>query len=110
MESVVKYRLRIRSAEEAAFAKEYNNLLRDVSHPVKLAKVLFTEGIISSETKTSITSDADEKQKRKLLDDLQNSLSQAKDTAQVMKKLMNALEEIGVDTGRLQRFIDSKQN
>ena len=106
MASVDKFRI-LRSAEEVAFARCYKDLFEEVSLPIKLAEVLFSEDIISSETKNSITSDAD---KQALFDFMQKSLSQAKDPHKVMKKLINALEEIDVDTDHMQEFIDGKQN
>ena len=108
MERVAKSRFR--SVQEAAFARCYQHFWEEISRPVKLAEILFSEGIITSETKTSITSDEDERQIRSLLDAVQNSLSWAKDTDEVIKKLTNALEEIGVYTGYMQIFIDGKQN
>ena len=107
MASVAKSRILIRSAEAAAFARYYKDLFDEVSRPVKLAEVLFSKDIISSQTKNSITTDAD---KQALFDSIQNSLSQAKDAGKLMKKLINALDEIGVHTGDLQSFIDGEQN
>ena len=98
------------SAEEAGFARYYEHLLRDVSRPVKLAELLFFEGIVTSETKESIISNEDQGQKRALLDAIQISLACSRNANKVMKILCKALEKVGVNTYYMQDFIAGEQS
>ena len=88
----------ILSAEETVVRRYYNDLLRTVSDPVKLAQLLFEDGMISQETKESIRSDDDDVQQRKrtLLDAVQRVLAQATDREKLMSTLFLAFEKSGV--------------
>ena len=87
----------MRSAEEAAVRRYYNDLLRTVSDPVKLAKLLFKDGMISQETKESIRSDDDGQHAiQTLLGAVQRVVAQATDREKLMSSLFLAFEKSGV--------------
>ena len=87
----------IRSAEEAVVCHYYNDLLSTVSDPMKLAQLLFNDGMISQETKESALSDDDDQRaKRTLLDAVQRAVAQAIDKEKVMSSLLLAFEKSGV--------------
>ena len=82
------------SPEEETFHRFYNQLLRDINRPVQLAQLLFADGIISSETKEGVTSDADVNQKQALLDAIQHAL--ANNPKKAFQRLIEALRETGL--------------
>ena len=83
-----------RSPEVDDFRWEYIDLLRNVRRPVELAQLLFSKGIISSETKNAITSDEDVVGKRVLLDAAKHALVYASDREAMLRSLLSALREI----------------
>ena len=85
----------VRSPEEETFRRFYSDLLREISRPVLLAKLLFDYDIISSETKESVTSNADMKKKRALLDAVQHALANAPDPGKMFQSLLIALGKTG---------------
>ena len=87
----------LRSPEEAAFARYYDDLLRISLRPVQLAELLYSDGIIRSETNKKVTSEEDEDHaKRILLDAVQCALAQSSDQEEVMSSFCSALEKIQV--------------
>ena len=94
-----------RSPEVEAFRREYNDLLGRVIRPVELARLLFSEGIISSETKNAITSDKDVQGKRTLLDAVEHALVHASDREAMFKSLVEALKKIDYYTYHIKEFV-----
>ena len=87
----------IRSAEETVVRRYYNDLLRTVSDPVKLAQLLFEDGMISQETKESIRSDDDDQHAMQtVMDAVQRVVAQATDREKLMSTLFLAFETSGV--------------
>ena len=95
-------------SHEAAFRRYYNDLFREVHRPVRLAELLFSDGVIQSDIKDSITSDEDEDQKRALLDAVQYALANSTDPEQTMRTVCTALGKSGVHgyyTDKLSSFV-----
>ena len=86
------------SPEETAFREFYNELLSELRNPIKFAECLLLEGVIDTETKESITSDADEAQKRLLLDSVQCALSQSSDASATLLSAHTAMKSSGDDS------------
>ena len=80
------------SPEEAAFKQFYDELLSELHYPVKFAESLLLEGVIGTDTKNSITSDADEAQKRLLLNSVQHALSQSSDPGATLLSAHTAMK------------------
>ena len=110
-----------RSPEEAALRRYYNDILRDVSRPVQLAELLFSEGIIRNETKQKVTFDKEKEHAvRAVLHDVQLALAQSSDRKKLMLSLCLALEKSGVPssdeewwkfgTARIKEFITGEYN
>ena len=86
------------SPEEAAFRRFYGDLLSELRNPMKFAKFLLLEGVIGTAIKESISSNADETQKRLLLNSVQYALSQSSDASATLLSARRALESSGGDT------------
>ena len=98
-----------RSPEVEAFRREYNDFLRYVDRPVELAHLLFSEDVVSSETKDAITSDEDEDGKRILLDAVEHALVHASDREAKFQSLVRALEKVYEYTNYLTNSVDVEQ-
>ena len=96
------------SPEVAAFRQEYKYLLRYVDRPVELARLLFAEGIISSETKNAITSDEDVEGKRAILDAAEHALVQASDREAAFRSLVEVLTKVYKYTNDMIEFVDGE--
>ena len=96
------------SPEVAAFRQEYNYLLDNVDRVVEFSRLLFSKGIIGSETKNAITSDEDVDGKRALLDAAEHALVQASDREAIFRSLVEMLEKIGYDTDDMKEFVDGE--
>ena len=81
----------VRSPEEETFHRYYNRLLDDINSPNELARLLFADGIISSETKETVTSNTDVDQTPSLLDAVQHALENAPDPEKTFRSLLVAL-------------------
>ena len=97
-----------RSPEVEAFRQTYKYLLHHVRRPVKLAQLLFAQGIISSETKNAITSDEDVEGKRALLDAAEHALVHASDREAMFQSLVEALEKVYEYTNEMKKFVDGE--
>ena len=97
-----------RSPEVEAFRREYKDLLRHVYRPVELAQSLFSEGVISSETKNATTSDEDVEGKRILLHAAEHALVHASDREAMFQNLMEALKKIRYNTYWIKKFVNGE--
>ena len=97
-----------RSPEVEAFRREYNDLLHYVDRPVELAHLLFSEGVISSETEDAITSDEDVEGKHVLLDAVDHALLHASDREAMFRSVVRALEKIYDYTYLMKEFVDGE--
>ena len=86
------------SPEEAAFRRSYGDLLSELRNPMKFAEFLLLEGVIGADTKERISSNADEAQKRLLLDSVQHALSQSSNASATLRSARRAMENTGGDT------------
>ena len=96
------------SPEEAAFRRHYGNLLSVVHNPMKFAEFLLLEGVISTDTKERVTSNADQAQKRLLLNSLQYALSKSSDPNATLLSARRAMESSGGNNwpfNRMDRFV-----
>ena len=95
----------LRFPEQAAFQKYYDDLLLDVSDPVRLAELLLSEGMIGSETKECITADEDEDHaKRTLFDALQYVLMHGADGEKAIRSLRIAFEKASFGTYHIRKI------
>ena len=93
--------------EVTAFRRYYNRLLDNVDNPVKLARLLFAEGLISKEEKDKITSDEnDVEQSRVLLDAVQRTLLQVSEPSETIKSLRGAFKKAGFYTYNIEYIED----
>ena len=86
-----------RSSEEEILHQYYNQLLSNYYDPEELAVLLFADGIISSETKKTVTSDGGEEPTQTLLDAVLQAFQNAPDPEQTFQKLVAALRETSYD-------------
>ena len=86
------------SPEEAAFRRYYKSVLMCVNNSMQFAECLLQEGVIKDETKSRITSNKDEDQKRLLLDSVQQVLSQCDNKNEVLLKIKSAMENSSGNT------------
>ena len=81
----------VRSPEEETFHRYYNKLLSGIYFIETTARLLFADGIISSETKETITSNIGVEGKRTLLGAIQHALENAPDPEKTFQSLLVAL-------------------
>ena len=88
-----KTRQPVSSPEEETFHRYYKKLLSDIYSPLELAWSLFDDGIISSETKKTITWNRGVEQKRTLLDAIQHALENAPDPEKTFQSSLVTLRK-----------------
>ena len=82
-----------RSSEEEILHRYYNELLSYIYNPEELAVLLFADGIISSETKKTVTSDGGKERTQTLLDAVLQAFQNAPDPEQTFQRLVAALRK-----------------
>ena len=99
------------SLEEAAFRRYYGHVLSELHNPRKFAECLLLEGVVGTDTKESVTANADEAQKRLLLNSVQYALSQSSDPIATLLSARRAMESSGGYTwpfDNMDKFIKGK--
>ena len=93
------------SPEVALIPRFYNEFLQEISHPVQLAQLLLSDGIITNKTAETITSDEDVQHKRTLLDAIQDTVVHRPQPEETIRRLFIALEKTGFSTDNI-RFLE----
>ena len=99
---------KVRSPEEAALRRYYKDILEQISDPADLAESLYSEGIISDDTRDSVRKDASHAG-HAILAAVQRKLAQSAERKEVMSKFYSALKSSCVNywslIGLIEHFI-----
>ena len=93
------------SPEVALIPHFYDEFFEEISHPVQLAQLLLSDGIITNKTAETITSDEDVQHKRTLLDAIQDTVVHRPHPEETIRRLFIALEKTGFTTDYI-RFLE----
>ena len=99
------------SPEVALIPHFYDDFLQEISHPVQLAQLLLSDGIITNKTAETITSDEDVQHKRTLLDAIQDTVVHGPQPEETIRRLFKALEKTGWDPESirvLEKFVEGE--
>ena len=92
------------SPEEAAFRRYYGYLLSELHNPMRFAEFLLLEGVIGTDIKERVTVNADEAQKRLLLNSVQHALSQSSDPSATLLSAYRAMKAAVAECGLLKTW------
>ena len=94
-----------RSPETAIIPRLYNILVDVLSRPVQVAELLLSDGIITSKTAETISSDEDVGHKRTLLDAVQDVVVHSPHPEETISRLFIAMKKTGggIDLTRVMR-------
>ena len=99
--------------EVEAFRRYYNDLAPTFRrHAVDLAKVLFSDGVISKEVKESVSSASPDVERGKVLQDaFQQALVESSDPSATMRSLRRAFQQAFGSTyynDKMKKFVDGE--
>ena len=99
--------------EVAAFRRHYNDLLTSWYpwDPVKLAGLLFSDGVISREVQENVAASADVEQRRVILDGFLHALHESSQPGATMRSLRRAFGKAHFyteDIDNIEGFVDGE--